>query len=66
MVPENGIHSGGLNPGPLGYESSALITRPRLLALNKMINLGNGGVDSNLDRDIYQNKMWTFVSKVEK
>jgi hypothetical protein len=26
------LHSGGLNPGPLGHESSALTTRPRLLA----------------------------------
>ena len=33
MVPEkNGLHSGGLNPGPLGHESSALSTRPQLLA----------------------------------
>ncbi len=30
---KNGLHSGGLNPGPLGLESSALTTRPRLLAL---------------------------------
>ena len=29
----NGLHSGGLNPGPLGHESSALSTRQRLLAL---------------------------------
>jgi hypothetical protein len=29
---KNGLHSGGLNPGPLGNESSALTTRPRLLA----------------------------------
>jgi len=29
---KNGLHSGGLNPGPLGLESSALTTRPRLLA----------------------------------
>jgi hypothetical protein len=29
---KNGLHSGGLNPGPLGHESSALTTRPRLLA----------------------------------
>ncbi len=29
---KNGLHSGGLNPGPLGIESSALTTRPRLLA----------------------------------
>ncbi len=28
----NGLHSGGLNPGPLCHESSALTTRPRLLA----------------------------------
>ncbi len=33
MVPENGLHSGGLNLGPFGHESSALTTRPRLLAL---------------------------------
>ena len=25
---KNGLHSGGLNPGPLGHESSALTTRP--------------------------------------
>ena len=31
---KNGLHSGGLNPGPLGLESSALTTRPRLLALS--------------------------------
>jgi hypothetical protein len=29
---KNGLNSGGLNPGPLGHESSALTTRPRLLA----------------------------------
>ncbi len=30
---KNGIHSGVLNPGPLTHESSALTTRPRLLAV---------------------------------
>jgi hypothetical protein len=30
---KNGLLSGGLNPGLLGHESSALTTRPRLLAL---------------------------------
>ncbi len=30
---KNGLHSGCLNPGPLSLESSALTTRPRLLAL---------------------------------
>jgi hypothetical protein len=30
---KNGPHSWGLNPGPFGQESSALTTRPRLLAL---------------------------------
>jgi hypothetical protein len=30
---KNGLHSGGLNPGPLGHEFSALTTRPRLLAV---------------------------------
>jgi hypothetical protein len=29
---KNGHYSGGLNPGPLGHESSSLTTRPRLLA----------------------------------
>jgi hypothetical protein len=29
---KNGLRSGCLNPGPLGHESSALTTRPRLLA----------------------------------
>ncbi len=28
---KNGLHSGGLNLGPLGHESSALTSRPRLL-----------------------------------
>jgi hypothetical protein len=28
---KNGLHSGGLNPGPLGDESSALTTRTLLL-----------------------------------
>jgi hypothetical protein len=32
---KNGLLSGGLNPRPLSHESSALITRPRLLALEK-------------------------------
>jgi hypothetical protein len=27
---KNGLHSGELNPGPLGHESSALTTRPKL------------------------------------
>ncbi len=30
---KNGLCSGGLNPGPLGHESSALTTRSRLFAL---------------------------------
>jgi hypothetical protein len=30
---KNGLHSGGLHPGPLGHESFALTTRPRLIAL---------------------------------
>ncbi len=29
---KNDLHSGVLNPGPLGHESSALTTRPWLLA----------------------------------
>ena len=29
---KNGLLSGGLNPRPLSHESSALTTRPRLLA----------------------------------
>ena len=29
---KNGLQSGGFNPGPLGHESSALTTRPQLLA----------------------------------
>jgi hypothetical protein len=41
MVHENGIHSGGLNPWPLSHESSALTTRPRLLAPKKKITLPN-------------------------
>ena len=32
---KNGFHNGGLNSRPLGHESSALTTRPRLLALKK-------------------------------
>jgi hypothetical protein len=36
---KNGLHSGGLNPGPLGHESSALTTRPRLLTYNQSENL---------------------------
>ena len=32
LILKNGLHSGGLNTGPLGHESSALTTRPRLLA----------------------------------
>ncbi len=37
MVPENGLYSGGLNPGPLGHESSALTTRPWILSKHKLI-----------------------------
>jgi hypothetical protein len=29
---KNGLRSGGFNPGPLGHESSAVTTKPRLLA----------------------------------
>jgi hypothetical protein len=36
---KNGLHSWGLNPGPLGHESSALTTRPRLLAYFSYIYL---------------------------
>jgi hypothetical protein len=32
MVHENGLHSDGFNPRPLSHESSALTTRPWLLA----------------------------------
>ncbi len=31
---KNGLHSGGLTPGPLGHEPSALTGRQRLLALS--------------------------------
>jgi hypothetical protein len=39
---KNGLHSGGLNPGPLGHESSALTTRPRLLTfeINNLLFIG--------------------------
>ncbi len=36
---KNGLHSGDLIPGPLGHESSALTTRPRLLASNRFFNV---------------------------
>ncbi len=47
---KNGLHTGGLNPGPLGHESSALTTRPWLLAqrgsfiynLRRTVNLKPG------------------------
>ncbi len=35
---KNGLRSGGLNPGPLGHESSALTTRPWLLAFKYVFN----------------------------
>jgi hypothetical protein len=45
---KNELHSGGLSPGPLGHESSALTSRPLLLALSWTsllksigINVGN-------------------------
>jgi hypothetical protein len=31
---KNGLHSGDLNPRPLSHESSALTTRPQILAFN--------------------------------
>jgi hypothetical protein len=31
---KNGLHSGGLSPGPLGHESSALTTRPCIVKMN--------------------------------
>ena len=34
---KNGLHSGGLNPRPLGHESSASTTRPRLLVSTQPI-----------------------------
>ena len=36
---KNGLLSGGLNPRPLSHESSALTTRPRLLAFPSQILL---------------------------
>ena len=33
---KNGLHSGGFNAGPLGHESSALTTRPRLLEFKSL------------------------------
>ena len=36
---KNGFHSGGLSSRPLGHESSALTTRPWLLALKKWKSL---------------------------
>ncbi len=36
---KNGFHNGGLNSRPLGHKSSALTTRPRLLALKKWKSL---------------------------
>jgi hypothetical protein len=37
---KNGLNSGGLSPGHLGHESSALTTRPRLLAWITLVTLG--------------------------
>jgi hypothetical protein len=37
---KNGLQSGGLNPGPLGHESSALTTRTRLLTYLDVIVCG--------------------------
>ena len=37
---KNGLHSGGLNPGPRSHESSALSTRPRLLAYKVFFSAG--------------------------
>ncbi len=34
---KNGLRSGGLNPGPLGHESSASTTRPRPLAVTYIV-----------------------------
>ncbi len=36
---KNGLHSGGLNPGPLDHESSPLTTRQQLLANINTFNL---------------------------
>jgi hypothetical protein len=37
---KNGLHSEGLNPGPLGHESTALTTRPWLLDNFKLLYVG--------------------------
>ncbi len=34
---KNGLHSGDLNLGPLGLETSALTTRPRLLTKDQIL-----------------------------
>jgi len=34
---KNGLHSGDLNPGPLGHESFALTTRPRLVGYSPCV-----------------------------
>ena len=38
---KNGLLGGGLNPRPLSHESSALTTRPRLLAFHQLKSLKN-------------------------
>jgi hypothetical protein len=47
---KNGLRSGGLNPGPLGHESSALTTRPRLLAKVLSVSMLDG--DRKNDRSM--------------
>ncbi len=49
---KNGLHSGSLNPGPLGHESSALTTRPRLLKVKWMWSVDKVNWWINSENDI--------------
>jgi hypothetical protein len=51
---KNGLHGGGLNPGPLGHESSALTTRPRLLTFSR-----------NFDESIFLSRLLRRIEIVE-
>jgi hypothetical protein len=53
MVPEKWSPCGSLKPGPLGHESSALTTRPRLLIIK-----------SNCLWQWFPNLFWSWSSKM--
>ena len=64
---KNGLHSGGLNPGPLGHESSALTTRPVFFNLGSAEPRGSAKIFLGSAKYVYISffgYLWHALKKV--